>query len=95
MAKTSNTTATWTQIDIDSLPPALRTEYGNYKDAYAEMKQVRKEFEENLAAMLTVPTGKRAVFGYNFGKLSIAIVDDTAPKAKATSAVSLASLIKR
>ena len=42
----------------------------------------------------TLP-GKRAVFGYNFGKLSIAIVDDDKPAAKPSSAVSLASLIKR
>lgn len=95
MAKTSNTTATWTQIDTDSLPAAIAKQYANYKSAYAEMKAERKAFEDALAAMLIVPPGKRAVFGYNFGKLSIAIVDDTAPKAKATSAVSLASLIKR
>lgn len=94
MAK-ANSTATWTQIDTDTLPSAIAKQYANYKSAYAEMKAERKAFEDALAAMLAVPTGKRAVFGYNFGKLSIAIVDDDAKPAKASSAVSLASLIKR
>lgn len=93
MAK--NTTATWTQIDTESLPAPLAKQYANYKSAYAEMKAERKAFEEALAAMLSVPAGKRAVFGYNFGKLSIAIVVDDKPAAKATSAVSLSTLIKR
>ena len=93
MAKTS--TAIWTQIDPDSLPTPIAKQYANYKSAYAEMKAERKAFEEALAAMLTIAAGHRVVFGYNFGKLSIAIVPDDKPAAKASSAVSLASLIKR
>ncbi len=93
MAKTS--TATWTQIDTESLPANIAAAYAGYKDAYATMKRARTMFETELAGVLSVPTGKRAVFGYNFGKLSIAIVDDDKPATKATSAVSLASLIKR
>lgn len=94
MAKATST-ATWTQIDTETLPTAIAKQYANYKSAYAEMKAERKAFEDALVAMLSVPTGKRAVFGYNFGKLSIAIVDDDAKPAKASLAVSLASLIKR
>lgn len=94
MAKQAQT-ASWTQIDTDSLPAAIAKQYANYKSAYAEMKAERKAFEDALATMLNVPQGKRAVFGYNFGKLSIAIVDDDKPAAKASSAVSLASLIRR
>lgn len=89
------TNATWTQIDTDSLPANVAKAYADYKTAYAAMKAERLAFETMLAAMLAVPTGKRAVFGYNFGKLSIAIVDDTAKPKAASSAVSLASLIKR
>jgi hypothetical protein len=94
MAK-STATANWTQIDTDSLPPAIYNAYSEYKAAYADMKVQRKAFEDELTAILNVPQGKRAVFGYNFGKLSIAIVDDDKPAAKASSAVSLASLIRR
>lgn len=89
------TNATWTQIDTDSLPANIAAAYTAYKAAYVTMKAERLEFETKLAAMLTVPPGKRAVFGYNFGKLSIAIVDDTAKPKAASSAVSLASLIKK
>lgn len=94
MAKSSSP-ATWTQIDTDTLPTPIAKQYANYKSAYAEMKAERKAFEDALAAMLNTKPGTRAVFGYNFGKLSIAIVaDDAKPKA-ASSAVSLSTLIKR
>lgn len=93
MAKTS--TAVWTQIDTASLPTPIAKQYARYKDAYVEMKAERKAFEDALSDAITVPTGKRAVFGYNFGKLSIAIVDDDVKPKAASSAVSLASLIKR
>ena len=92
---TRNSTATWTQIDVASLPTPIAKQYARYKDAYAEMKAERKAFEDAITTQLAVPAGKRAVFGYNFGKLSIAIVDDDKPAAKPSSAVSLASLIRR
>lgn len=87
-------TATWTQIDTTSLPTAIAKQYANYKSAYTEMKAERKAFEDALTAMLSIPSGKRAIFGYNFGKLSIAIVDAAAAPKAGSSAVSLASLIK-
>lgn len=95
MAKTSKTDAVWTQIDTDSLPDTIGSLYHDYKAAYAAMKAARGEFEVKLADCLNVPVGSRAVFGYNFGKLSIAIVpDDTKPKA-ASSAVSLSTLMRK
>lgn len=94
MAKSATAAATWTQIDTDSLPAPIAKQYANYKSAYAEMKAERKAFEDAITAQLAIPTGKRAVFGYNFGKLSIAIVADDAKPKSASSAVSLASLIK-
>lgn len=86
--------ATWTQIDTDSLPTPIAKQYANYKSAYAEMKAERKAFEDAIAAVLSVPQGKRAIFGYNFGKLSIAIVADDAKPKSTSSAVSLQSLLK-
>lgn len=94
MAKPSTSTATWTQIDTASLPTPIAKQYANYKSAYAEMKAERLAFENAVTAMLSIPTGKRAIFGYNFGKLSVAIVADDAKPKSASSAVSLASLIK-
>lgn len=94
MAKSAST-ANWQTIDITTLPTAIAKQYANYKSAYAEMKAEREAFETALRDVLPTPAGQRLVFGYNFGKLSIAIVaDDAKPKA-ASSAISLASLIKR
>lgn len=87
-------TATWTQIDTNTLPTPIAKQYANYKSAYVEMKAERKAFEDAITALLTIPTGKRAVFGYNYGKLSIAIVDATAAPKSTSSATSFASLIK-
>lgn len=95
MAKATTSTATWTQIDIDTLPAEIKAGYDSYREAYAEMKRIRKGFEDSLADCITTPAGKRVVFGYNFGKLSVAIVDDTAKPKASTNAVSLATLIKR
>lgn len=95
MAKSPTSTAAWKQIDTNSLPTPLAKQYENYKSAYAEMKAERKAFEDALAGMLTLPPGKRAVFGYNFGKLSVAIVDDDSKPKASSSAISLASLIAK
>lgn len=94
MAKASTTTATWMQIDTASLPTPIAKQYTRYKESYAEMKAERKAFEDAITAQLAIPSGKRAVFGYNFGKLSIAIVADDAKPKSTSSAVSLASLLK-
>ena len=50
------------------------------------MKVQRQEFETMLSNAATLPEGKRMIFGYNFGKLSVAIVDDDRKPAKATPA---------
>lgn len=93
MAKSSSP-AVWTQIDTNTLPTPIAMQYANYKSAYVEMKAERKAFEDALSALLAIPAGKRAVFGYNFGKLSIAIVADDAKPKSSSSAVSIESLIK-
>lgn len=83
MAKTD---AVWTEINPASLPEAVSKAYGEYKEYYREMKAARLRFETSLADMATLPEGKRMVFGYNFGKLSVAIVDDDRKPAKAMPA---------
>jgi len=91
MAKAAST-ANWQTIDIETLHPETREMYDAYKAAYVEMKRIRSGFEAHISDQLALPKGKRVVFGYNFGKLSLAIVDDDA-KPKATStAVSLSTL---
>lgn len=83
MAKTD---AVWTEINPDTLPTEINAAYARYKEMYREMKAQRTEFENSLSSAANVPEGKRLVFGYNFGKLSVAIVDDDRKPAKATPA---------
>lgn len=41
-----------------------------------------------------IPDGKRLVFGYNFGKLSVALVDDDAKPSTAKGTTSLSDFLK-
>lgn len=93
MAKTAST-ATWQTIDPETLPVQIAKQYLRYKEAYKEMKAERSAFEQAMRDAIPAPVGKRIVFGYNFGKLSIAVVDDDAKPAKSSSALSLSDFLK-
>ncbi len=96
MAKTETKLA-WATIDTTTMPEDIDAAYRAYQTAYKAMKAAKDHFETELREALaaSTPKGKRVVFGYMFGKLSYALADDdTKAPAKATSAVSLASLIK-
>ena len=83
MAKTD---AVWIEINPETLPKDIAEAYAQYKEMYKEMKAQRIQFETMLADLTDAPKGKRIVFGYNFGKLSVAIVDDDRKPARATPA---------
>ena len=85
MAK-ANSDATWIELNVDTLAAPIAQAYGEYKEMYRAMKAQRTEFETMLSAQASLPEGKRVIFGYNFGKLSVAIVDDDRKPAKATPA---------
>lgn len=71
----------WSQVDVDTLEAGDRARYDAYKDAYRVMKASREAFEQGMQAQ--APQGMRLVFGYNFGKLSVALdAAKDAPKAK-------------
>lgn len=77
--------ANWVTIDVETLSDVQQMAYDEYKTSYRKMKANREAFEAEMSA--GVPAGKRMVFGYNFGKLSVALVDDDRKaKAKATTA---------
>ena len=84
MAKDS--TAVWSEIDPSTLPEQIKHAYVYYKDMYRAMKEQRQSFEEAMTNAAELPQGKRVIFGYNFGKLSVAIVDDDRKPAKAAPA---------
>lgn len=86
-------TANWVEIDPSTLSEAQRVAYSEYKDTYKIMKEYRLAFERSMQA--GVPEGMRMVLGYNFGKLSAAIVADDRKPAKAkASTQSLADFLK-
>jgi hypothetical protein len=72
--------ATWVEIDAEALAIDQRQAYDEYKAAYRDMKVLRTEFERSMGQAL--PEGKRMIFGYNFGKLSVALVEDDRKPAK-------------
>lgn len=79
--------AEWTQIEPGSLTAAQQEAYAKYRALRQEAAKARDAFEG--AMQEGVPEGERMVFGYNFGKLSVAIVPDgrkaTKPAKGATS----------
>lgn len=76
--------AMWFEIDPSTLDPAQDAAYTAYKVLYRQAKDARQAFEERMERDAALPQGKRMIFGYNFGKLSVAVVEDDrkAPKAK-------------
>lgn len=77
MAKQPAIKADWQTLDPATLPAPIAKQYARYKEAYLEMKAERNAFEQAMRDLAPAPAGKRLVFGYNFGKLSVALVDDT------------------
>ena len=89
MAKEKRTDAVWVEIDPASLNPDQAQAYAAYKEAYRVMKANRVGFEASMSR--GVPEGQRMIFGYNFGKLSVAVVAEDRKEAKArTPKLSLA-----
>lgn len=80
MTKQVKQDAVWVEIDPETMAPEQTAAYRAYKEAYRAMKAQREGFEASMAQ--GVPEGKRMIFGYNFGKLSVAVVDDDRAKAK-------------
>lgn len=78
--------ANWVEINVETLSEDTRKAYEAYKNLYREMKALRTDFENLMQDDAKLPEGKRLVFGYNFGKLSVAIVDDDRKPRKAAPA---------
>lgn len=88
--------AEWMTIDASTLSPAIAKAYAEYKEAYRMAKALREDFEKAMSDAAGLNGGKRLIFGYNFGKLSIAVVDDDRKPSKAKqSTLSLADFLAR
>lgn len=86
--------ANWVNIDPSTLTVELREAYEAYKAAYRVTKAKRDTFQDAMQDAAGLPASQRLVFGYNFGKLSIAIVAAEAKVvSKAKPAQSLAAFL--
>ena len=82
----------WTQLDPASLSPALRQAYDTYREAARSANALREAFERQMTVAIDPLDGEKVVFGYRFGKLSLAIAPADRPR-KPYAAVSLADFI--
>ena len=86
----------WNELDPSTLSTPIAKAYAQYVEARREAATLKQAFEDAMNASATsLPATHCLVFGYNFGKLSVAI----APKRKAKtsgaskSATSLADFL--
>ena len=82
----------WTQLDPASLSPDLRKAYDAYKEAAKAANSLREAFERAMTVAIDPLDTEKVVFGYRFGKLSLAIAPADKPR-KPSAAVSLAEFI--
>lgn len=81
------TAAEWREIDPATLTGGIADAYRQYKEAYRIAKANKDRFEEAMAAKAGLPSELKLIFGYNFGKLSVAVVpNDRKPKSTAATA---------
>lgn len=93
MAKIEKSKANWLTIDEASLDAGPAALLARYRELYKTMKAAREAFEDSLQGM--APAGQRIIISYNFGKLSMAVVEAEDKPAKAVGTISFSQLIKR
>ena len=86
--------ADWVNIDPTSLPPHLREALKSYQDAYAQASTQRRVYERLMTEAVDPIEGEKVIFGYSYGKLSMAIVVDK-PKTSGRNAIDLAAFKAR
>ena len=82
----------WTQLDPASLSPDLRKAYDAYKEAAKAANTLREAFERAMTIAIDPLDNEKVVFGYRFGKLSLAIAPADKLR-KPSAAISLADFI--
>lgn len=85
----------WKEIDPTTLSKAQQDAYNAYKTAYSATTTKRKAFEALVTADMAkvLPAGRGPVFGYRFGKLSLAIGEAKAAAGVSKKAVTLADYL--
>lgn len=83
MAKSND--AVWVELDPASLDAGQSVAYEEYRRLRKLAGVAKGAFEQTM--QVAIPVGQRMIFGYNFGRLSVAVVanDRPASKPKATA----------
>lgn len=65
----------WREVSPDTLPADIKTAYDEAKAIYRQYKETKAKFEGLMQAEFaeSMPAGQELKFGYNFGKLSVAV----------------------
>jgi hypothetical protein len=73
----------WNEVDVGELPEAIQHQYGQMKAIYRQYKAEKDVFEGKMQALYAgqMPEGRELKFGYNFGKLSVAVGEKREKKA--------------
>lgn len=72
-------------VDVAQFSEETQIAYHEYKEAQRKAAALRDAFESGVRAEFPVRQGSKLVFGYRFGKLSLAIApDDSKPKVRAS-----------
>lgn len=87
--------ANWQQVDPTTLPGSAGELYTDYVTKRRAAGAAKAAFEQEMNKLAELPAGLRMVFGYNFGKLSAAVVaDDTKPSKPKAPTLSLAAFLQ-
>lgn len=79
----------WQTIDTTNLPDDLALAYEDYRDLNRKAQAAREAFETAFRTLVPAAPRKSWLFGYRFGKLSVALGDaqpikSTAPRGALT-----------
>lgn len=88
MKRANKSDLAWLSVDLESLPADLQRKFSAYRKAETEAVNAKRTFEAAFIAAARkgkkVGNGETFAFGYRFGRLAIAVVEDqpaAAPKA--------------
>lgn len=74
----------WINVNIDALGATLKRKYQALKEAQQKAKAAREEFETAFLVESKkagkIEAGESLKYGYNFGRLAVAIVDEEETK---------------
>ena len=91
-AKAEAAKADWIQIDESKLTPEQAKLYAAKRTADKAAQAARETFEKAVVASVKPRSGKVLRFGYRFGKLSVAWVEEEAGSKPSKGAVALSDL---